>query len=135
MRKRPQQKPQTEKETGIEVEGTVVENLPNARFREVEIAQRQVATAVDGLQKDMIRIRGGQGLPIEVFNSANDTTFGMYVNDTYKPLPNLTLTLGVRFDRETTDSFGYTHFDPRAQRATRRIQYSIYRAVRGTSTT
>ena len=54
----------------------------------------------------------------EVFNSANDTTFGMYVNDTYKPLPNLTLTLGVRFDRETTDSFGYTHFDPRAQRAT-----------------
>jgi len=54
----------------------------------------------------------------EVFNSANDTTFGIYANDTYKPLPNLTLTLGVRFDRETTDSFGYTHFDPNTQRAT-----------------
>jgi outer membrane receptor protein involved in Fe transport len=51
-----------------------------------------------------------------VFNEARNTTIGMYVNDTYKPLPNLTLNLGVRFDREATDSFGYTSFDPKQQR-------------------
>jgi TonB dependent receptor/Carboxypeptidase regulatory-like domain/TonB-dependent Receptor Plug Domain len=54
----------------------------------------------------------------EVLNEATSTTFGIYANDTYKPLPNLTVNLGVRFDREATDSFGYTHFDPRQERAT-----------------
>ena len=52
----------------------------------------------------------------EVFNQASNTTYGMYAIDTYKPLPNLTLGLGVRFDRETTDSFGYTPFDPVQER-------------------
>ena len=49
-------------------------------------------------------------------NEATAMTIGMYVNDTYKPMPNLTLNVGVRFDRETTDSFGYTTFDPVAER-------------------
>ncbi|HKQ96687.1 MAG TPA: TonB-dependent receptor, partial [Candidatus Polarisedimenticolia bacterium] len=59
-------------------------------------------------------------LPAEVTvaNSAESFTAGVYVQDTYKPLPNLTLNVGVRFDRETTDSFGYTPFDPKQQRAT-----------------
>ncbi len=57
-------------------------------------------------------------LPAEgqVFNQASSTTFGMYAIDTYKPLPNLTVGLGLRFDRETTDSFGYTPFDPVQER-------------------
>ncbi len=53
----------------------------------------------------------------DVRNHASALTFGLYAQDTYKPLPNLTLGLGVRFDRETTDSFGYTPFDPAAERA------------------
>jgi len=58
-------------------------------------------------------------LPSEnnVFNEASSTSFGLYVNDLYKPLPNLTVQLGLRFDRESTDSFGYTPFDPREERA------------------
>ncbi|MEK7798615.1 MAG: TonB-dependent receptor [Acidobacteriota bacterium] len=58
-------------------------------------------------------------LPAEnhVFNEASSTTFGMYAADTYKPLPNLTLTMGIRFEREATDSFGYTPFDPVTQRS------------------
>ena len=46
-------------------------NLSNARFREVETAQHQVQSAVDGFQRDMARIRGFQGLPIELLNSAD----------------------------------------------------------------
>jgi Carboxypeptidase regulatory-like domain/TonB-dependent Receptor Plug Domain/TonB dependent receptor-like, beta-barrel len=51
-----------------------------------------------------------------VYNEATSTTLGFYMNDVYKPLPNLTIQLGVRFDREATDSFGYTPFDPTAER-------------------
>lgn len=46
-------------------------NLSTARFREVQIAQRQTQTAVDGFQRDMVRVRGGAGLPIELLNSAD----------------------------------------------------------------
>lgn len=43
----------------------------SARLREVTVAKRQVETALRGLSRDLVRIRGGQGLPIEVLNSAN----------------------------------------------------------------
>ncbi len=68
----------------------------------------------------------GVQLPTErdVQNNATSTTFGMYFQDTYKPLPNLTIGLGLRFDREATDSFGYTPFDPVAERNT-------YNSLRG----
>jgi outer membrane protein TolC len=46
-------------------------NLSAARFRGVQVAERQVQTAVDGLQRDLGRIRGGVGLPIELLNSAD----------------------------------------------------------------
>ncbi len=53
----------------------------------------------------------------EVFNQATNVTFGLYANDTFKPFPNLTINFGVRFDREATDSFGYTPVDPTGERA------------------
>src|SRR6266581_8656807 len=67
---------------------------------------------------NVIQPRVGVYLPAEnqVFNNASSTSFGMYAVDTFKPLPNLTLGMGLRFDREATDSFGYTPFDPVAQR-------------------
>ncbi|MGH9893933.1 MAG: hypothetical protein ACREA0_18500, partial [bacterium] len=65
-----------------------------------------------------------------VSNEARNVTVGMYVNDTYKPLPNLTFNVGVRFDREATDSFGYTPFDPVTQRA----NYDRIRQLAGSET-
>ena len=61
----------------------------------------------------------GSQLPAQntVGNTATSLTGGIYLHDTYKPLPNLTVNMGVRFDREATDSFGYTQFDPKAERA------------------
>jgi hypothetical protein len=52
----------------------------------------------------------------QVANQASSMTGGIYVQDAFKPFPNLSLGLGLRFDREATDSFGYTPFDPREQR-------------------
>jgi hypothetical protein len=53
----------------------------------------------------------------QVANQASSLTGGIYVQDAFKPFPNLSLGIGVRFDREATDSFGYTPFDPREERA------------------
>ena len=57
-------------------------------------------------------------LPAErqVDNSAIATVAGIYLQDTFKPFPNLSLGLGLRYDREVTDSFGYSPFEPAAER-------------------
>jgi outer membrane receptor protein involved in Fe transport len=56
-------------------------------------------------------------LPVErrIENDATGRTLGLYVQDVYKPRPNLSIGLGVRFDREIADSNGYAQFDPRAE--------------------
>jgi outer membrane protein TolC len=46
-------------------------NLSLARSQEVQTAQRQVRTAVQGFQRDLARIREAAGRPIELLNSAD----------------------------------------------------------------
>jgi translation initiation factor IF-1 len=82
MRKRPQQKPQVEKETGIEVEGVVAENLPNARFRvtvKIEDAdQMEILAHVSGkMRMNYIRILPGDRVRVEL--SPYDLTKGRIV--------------------------------------------------------
>jgi outer membrane receptor protein involved in Fe transport len=50
-------------------------------------------------------------------NTATGNNYGFYLQDTYKPLSNLTLGLGVRVDIEDLSSFGHSTFDPVAERA------------------
>jgi hypothetical protein len=46
---------------------------------------------------------------------ATGVSWGLYAEDQFRPLSNLTVTLGLRFDREEIDSKGHQPFDPRAE--------------------
>jgi hypothetical protein len=72
-------------------------------------------------------------LPAEhqVDNEATALAASVFVQDTFKPLPNLTLNVGVRFERETTDSFGYTQFEPSEERALFNRVSAMYGGERG----
>jgi hypothetical protein len=48
-------------------------------------------------------------------NDASSFSSGLYVSDTWKPVPQVALTLGLRFDRESASSVGWTPFDPAAE--------------------
>ncbi|HEU5181984.1 MAG TPA: carboxypeptidase regulatory-like domain-containing protein, partial [Candidatus Polarisedimenticolia bacterium] len=52
-------------------------------------------------------------LPVQqqASNSAGSDNFGLYFGDTYKPIPNLTVGVVLRYDREEITSHGYTFFD------------------------
>jgi len=57
-------------------------------------------------------------LPVNRVTSeeASSLSTGLYVQDLYKPYPGLALGLGLRFDRESASTDGYSAFDPRAER-------------------
>jgi translation initiation factor IF-1 len=79
-RRRPQYKPQDDKEKGIELEGTVLENLPNARFR-VQLEEgdgMELLAHVSGkMRMNYIRILPGDRVRVEV--SPYDLTRGRIV--------------------------------------------------------
>src|SRR5262249_17585638 len=53
---------------------------------------------------------------IDANEGAQSLSTGVYVQDTWKPVPSVSLSLGLRFDREAADSSGYTYFTPDAER-------------------
>ncbi len=71
---------------------------------------------------DDLLIRGGDFFnwaapipPGDVPLDSERLNIGFYVQDTWKPVPNLTLTLGLRLDREVVEGPGRTPFDPAAE--------------------
>ena len=62
--------------------------------------------------------------------AADGTSAGVYLQDTWKPHANLSLSLGVRFDRESMTSRGWSYFTPdlegdRAARLTALAGYEL----------
>jgi len=80
-RRRPPKKraPETEKEKGIEVEGVVLENLPNARFRvKLDEGDMEILAHVSGkMRMHYIRILPGDRVRAEM--SPYDLTRGRIV--------------------------------------------------------
>jgi hypothetical protein len=52
----------------------------------------------------------------EVEGEASGMNGALYVQDSFKPLPNLNLGVGLRFEREAVHSQGYTYFEPDVER-------------------
>jgi translation initiation factor IF-1 len=78
-RRRPPYKPQQDKEKGIEIEGTVLENLPNARFRvKLDEGTTEILAHVSGkMRMNYIRILPGDRVRVEL--SPYDLTMGRIV--------------------------------------------------------
>lgn len=78
-RRRPQYKPQDDKEKGIEVEGLVLENLPSARFRvKLDESETEILAHVSGkMRMNWIRILPGDRVRVEL--SPYDLTMGRIV--------------------------------------------------------
>ena len=73
---KPKTKDQSDKETGIELDGTIIENLPNARFRvKQDEGDMEVLAHVSGkMRMHYIRILPGDRVKVEV--SPYDLTMG-----------------------------------------------------------
>jgi translation initiation factor IF-1 len=78
-RRRPPYKPQQDKEKGIELEGTVLENLPNARFKlKLDEGGNEILAHVSGkMRMNYIRILPGDRVRVEL--SPYDLTMGRIV--------------------------------------------------------
>lgn len=78
-RRRPPYKPQQDKEKGIEIEGVVLENLPNARFRvKLDETDTEILAHVSGkMRMNYIRILPGDRVRVEL--SPYDLTMGRIV--------------------------------------------------------
>lgn len=55
--------------------------------------------------------------PQQGFNTSLGNYFAAYVTDTFQPVPNLSITVGMRFSREELSSDGYAPLDPATERA------------------
>lgn len=77
--KKKKQQPEVEKEKGIEVEGVVLENLPNARFRvKLDEGDHELLAHVSGkMRMFYIRILPGDRVRVEL--SPYDLTRGRIV--------------------------------------------------------
>jgi outer membrane receptor protein involved in Fe transport len=54
--------------------------------------------------------------PLVTPQYASSFNSGIYLQDSWKPRPNLTVNAGVRIDREDIDTSGFDYFDPRQER-------------------
>ena len=69
---------------------------------------------------DPARLQGFQVLsvptPPELNQQVESFNSSLYLQDVWKPVPNMTVQLGVRIDQESIDSAGFKAFDPRREK-------------------
>ena len=56
-----------------------------------------------------------ESFPESQVRDAEKDHFGFYIQDSYRPLPNLSVNVGVRFDRDESTADGWEPFDPRKE--------------------
>jgi len=56
-----------------------------------------------------------ESIPANLARSATKDNYSLYLQDSYKPVPNLTVNVGLRFDREEAQADGWAEFDPVAE--------------------
>ena len=54
--------------------------------------------------------------PLVTPQKASSFNSSLFLLDSWKPIPNLTINAGVRLDRENIDTSGYDYFDPQQER-------------------
>ena len=90
--------------------------------RDITAFQPQQSGMVDPESGDTVGARPAAFvtlIPTQPFVEAEASSMNaaLYVQDSFKPLPNVSLGLGLRFEREAAHSQGYTYFDPSAERS------------------
>ena len=73
--------------------------------------------------------------PTLVSPTAENFAVGAYFQDSWKPLPNLMINLGLRYDQENIESSGYTQFDPREEAVEVLKRFDLFCDAFGTTCT
>lgn len=103
--------------------GLIIENERYFRFLDVRPSSRYFVVpsfTLDGMGNPIPP--GGYlstqvAVPQTTDTRATGVSWGVYLEDQVKPLDNLVLTLGLRYDREQIDANGSLPFDPTAESA------------------
>ncbi|HXI02396.1 MAG TPA: carboxypeptidase regulatory-like domain-containing protein [Candidatus Saccharimonadales bacterium] len=72
--------------------------------------RQPIPNAVSGYQ--VLRVPS----PIQLKQNVVSFNSSGYLQDTWKPVPNVTVQAGTRIDREDIDTSGFTYFDPRVEK-------------------
>jgi hypothetical protein len=107
----------------------------------LEAAREDVDSTIDtrAVRFDDVSAQGGtisflQPLSPSTRAEASSERLGLYIEDDFKPIPSLSIRLGLRYDLERLEADGFTAFDPSAD-AERFLQlYAIGRGIDVTDT-
>ena len=92
---------------------TFTHDITSYQPAEPATCDEEAGSCLGGRSESMITL-----LPVsyDIQSEASGMSGAVYVQDVYKPRSNLSLGLGLRFERELARAPGYTTFDPRAER-------------------